>query len=110
MKGLRIEFGGEALDPVRRYARAPGAPDLARREILEIMLGHADVLTNHAPRATAMALTMPKAASATPSAMKIGVTPPPARSPSQPPPAASVRRRKLASSGQSRRPAPCEAK
>jgi len=34
MKGLRIEFGGEGLDPFFLDAQAPGAEGLPYREVL----------------------------------------------------------------------------
>src|SRR3989441_3382203 len=65
---------------------------------------------NQAPLATAPALIRPKAASAALSATKTYETSPLHRSASQPPPAAIASRVRFASSGQSSRPAPCDAK
>src|SRR2546428_10514172 len=65
---------------------------------------------NQAPLATAPAFISPNAASAALSATKTYETSPLHRKASQPPPAAMANRVRFASSGQRRRPAPCEAK
>src|ERR1051326_6550143 len=121
--GVRIELGREGLDLLLVDGDAPGAVDLADGEVLEVFCAHvADLLCsaaarhghvkapNHAPPATAATLINPKATSATLCAKNPCARSPLQRSASQPAIAAIARRVRLATSGQSSRPAPCEAK
>src|ERR1043166_8964390 len=73
VEGLRVEFGGEALDARLVDAQPTGAVALAGGQVLEIFASHVAVLLcsvgqvsgpNHAPPATAAALMTPNATSA----------------------------------------------
>src|SRR5690242_10015832 len=116
MERLRIEFRRKALDPLGLHAQPAGAVLLSDGEVLEIP--HAALLCsvghvsgpNHAPPATAITLMSPKAASARLCATNTTASSPLHASASHPTSAAMVRRVRLPISGQSSRPAPCDAK
>src|SRR6267142_1071184 len=124
MEGLRIELGAECLDSLLVDAHPTGAKGLPDGEVFEESPNHRHcapsrartrgrgqtIGPNQAPVATAPAVISPNAASAAPSAAKTTETSALQCSANQPPPAAIPSRTRLASSGHSRRPAPCDAK
>src|SRR3954467_2222390 len=113
---LRIEFRREAFDALALDAQAPRAVFLSGCEVLEIP--HAGLLCsvgqasgpNPAPAAMAAALMRAKAASARLCATKTSASSPVQASASHPKTAAIASRVRLPISGQSSRPAPCDAK
>src|SRR5262249_14551039 len=117
MKRLRIVFLRKGEDLMLVDMLVPALENLSDGEIFQIALGHASSprarcsgLPNHEPPATAAALMRPKAQSATAKAANTRVRLPLKRQARLPPAAAIRSRVKLASSGHSSRPAPCEAK
>src|SRR5439155_7187514 len=121
---LGIELDGEGLDVSGLDRQPAGTEGLSDGEAFKVALGHSPISRatrarrlsgqgigpNQAPLATAPAFISPNAASAALSATKTYETSPLHRRASQPPPAAIASRVRFASSGQSSRPAPCDAK